>query len=73
MISLIEESNDIIGNRTFTTYRSYKLYYTPNINTMIISRTMIWAGHEARVKNINTYKNMVEKIEGKLHLEKLRN
>jgi hypothetical protein len=31
---------------------------------------MIWEGHEALVKNINTYKNMVEKTEGEVPLGK---
>jgi hypothetical protein len=44
----------------------HKLYSTPNIITMIKSRSMRWAGHVARMgETRNAYRILVGKPEGK--------
>jgi hypothetical protein len=45
-----------------------KLYSSPNIIRMTISRRMKWAGHVARMRErMNAYRILVGKPEGKNH------
>jgi hypothetical protein len=41
------------------------LYSSPNINRMIKSRRMRWAGHVARMRETNVYRILVEKARRK--------
>jgi hypothetical protein len=59
--------------RKLHSVKLHSLYSSPNIIKMIKSRTMIWAGHVARMgETRNAYKILVGKPEGKKPLGRLR-
>jgi hypothetical protein len=61
------------GWRKLHNVELHKLYYSPSIIRIIKSRRMRWAGHVTRMgKNMNAYRILVRKSEGKRPLGRPR-